>query len=75
MFGWLRSSERGPGSPAIDIGYELDHEAARVTEGAPKAWRWIGEMAESAKAMRELGLPAGFSEAAAMTYQRIAEQP
>ena len=55
-----------------DIGYDLDREAVRVAERAPKAWRWIGEMEESAKAMRELGLPAGFSEAAAEAYARIA---
>jgi 3-hydroxyisobutyrate dehydrogenase-like beta-hydroxyacid dehydrogenase len=57
-----------------DIGYDLDHEVVRVAERAPKAWRWIGEMEESAKAMRELGLPAGFSEAAAATYERVAAQ-
>lgn len=56
-----------------DIGYDLDHEAMRVAERAPKAWRWIGEMEESAKTLRELGLPSGFSEAAAATYARIAE--
>lgn len=55
-----------------DIGYDLEHEAARVAQRAPKAWRWVGEMEESAKTMRELGLPAGFSEGAAATYQRIA---
>jgi 3-hydroxyisobutyrate dehydrogenase-like beta-hydroxyacid dehydrogenase len=55
-----------------DIGYDLDRETARIAERAPKAWRWIGEMEESAKAMRELGLPAGFSEAASATYARIA---
>jgi 3-hydroxyisobutyrate dehydrogenase-like beta-hydroxyacid dehydrogenase len=57
-----------------DIGYDLDREAARVAERAPKAWRWIGEMDESAKTMRELGLPAGFSEGAATAYRRIAGQ-
>jgi 3-hydroxyisobutyrate dehydrogenase-like beta-hydroxyacid dehydrogenase len=57
-----------------DIGYDLDHEAMRIDERAPKAWRWIGEMDESAKALRELGLPAGFSEAASATYRRIAGQ-
>jgi 3-hydroxyisobutyrate dehydrogenase-like beta-hydroxyacid dehydrogenase len=57
-----------------DIGYDLDHEAARLAERAPKAWRWIGEMEESTKTMRELGLPAGFSEAAAAAYRRIAGQ-
>ena len=55
-----------------DIGHDLDHQAARVAERTPKAWRWIGEMEESAKAMHELGLPAGFSEAAAEMYARIA---
>jgi 3-hydroxyisobutyrate dehydrogenase-like beta-hydroxyacid dehydrogenase len=54
-----------------DIGHDLDREAARIAERAPKAWRWIGEMEESAKAMRELGLPTGFSEAAAAVYARI----
>jgi hypothetical protein len=57
-----------------DIGYDLDREAARVAERAPKALRWIGEMEESAKAMRELGLPAGFSEGAAAAYRRIADE-
>jgi 3-hydroxyisobutyrate dehydrogenase-like beta-hydroxyacid dehydrogenase len=57
-----------------DIGYDLDQESARVAERAGKAWRWIGEMEESAAAMRELGLPAGFSEAAVEMYERIAGQ-
>lgn len=57
-----------------NIGYDLDHEAARVAERAPKARRWIGEMEESAKTMRELGVPAGFSEAAAAVYQRIVDR-
>jgi hypothetical protein len=57
-----------------DIGYDLDREAARVAERVPKAWRWIGEMEESSRAMRELGLPAGFSEGAAAAYRRIAGQ-
>jgi 3-hydroxyisobutyrate dehydrogenase-like beta-hydroxyacid dehydrogenase len=57
-----------------DIGYDLDREARQMTDRAAKAWRWIGEMEESAKAMRELGLPGGFSEAASMTYRRIAER-
>jgi hypothetical protein len=55
-----------------DIGYDLDREAQRIAERAPKAWRWIGEMEESAKTLRELGLPAGFSEAAAAAYARMA---
>jgi hypothetical protein len=56
-----------------DIGYDLSREAGRVDERAPKAWRWIGEMEESAKAMSEVGMPTGFSLAASETYRRIAE--
>jgi 3-hydroxyisobutyrate dehydrogenase-like beta-hydroxyacid dehydrogenase len=59
-------------SHLTDIGYDLDREALRIAERAPKAWRWIGEMEESAKTMRELGLPDGFSDAAAEAYARIA---
>lgn len=54
-----------------DIGYDLDREAQRVAERAPKAWRWVGEMEESAKSMREFGLPTGFSEAAMEAYARM----
>jgi hypothetical protein len=61
-------------SHLTDIGYDLDREAQRIAERAPKAWRWIGEMEESAKTMRELGLPAGFSEAAVTAYTRIARR-
>jgi 3-hydroxyisobutyrate dehydrogenase-like beta-hydroxyacid dehydrogenase len=60
-------------SHLADIGYDLDREAQRIADRAPKAWRWIGEMEESAKAMREIGLPDGFSEAAAKAYARISD--
>ena len=55
-----------------ELGYDIDGESVKVTERAAKAWRWIGEMEESAKAMQDVGLPTGFSEAAALTYRRIA---
>jgi 3-hydroxyisobutyrate dehydrogenase-like beta-hydroxyacid dehydrogenase len=57
-----------------DLGYDIDNEAAKVAQRAPKAWRWTGEMEEAAKAMDDIALPTGFSEAAAMTYRRIASQ-
>lgn len=57
-----------------EIGFDLSREAARVEERAPKAGRWVGEMEESAKAMSDLGFPVGFSEAASITYARIASR-
>ncbi len=50
--------------------------AAR-SEGAaagtsPKAWRFVGEMQEIAATFDAAGLPAGFHEAAAQVYERLA---
>jgi 3-hydroxyisobutyrate dehydrogenase-like beta-hydroxyacid dehydrogenase len=56
-----------------DIGQDMSQQEAKIAERAPKAWRWTGEMAESAKTMAEAGLPIGFSIAASETYQRIAD--
>jgi 3-hydroxyisobutyrate dehydrogenase-like beta-hydroxyacid dehydrogenase len=56
-----------------DLGYDLAEQEAKIAERAPKAWRWVGEMSEAAKAMAEAGMPPGFSEAASQTYQRIAD--
>lgn len=55
-----------------ELGYDLDAEATKLAGRSHKAWRWTGEMQESAKAMAEVGMPPGFSEAAASTYLRIA---
>jgi 3-hydroxyisobutyrate dehydrogenase-like beta-hydroxyacid dehydrogenase len=44
-------------------------EAAAGT--APKAWRFIGEMEESAAAFAAAGLPGGFSQAAAEVYAAL----
>ena len=46
-----------------------DRTAGRV---APKAWRYQGEMEEIANALHAAGLPAGFHEAAAEAYSRLA---
>jgi 3-hydroxyisobutyrate dehydrogenase-like beta-hydroxyacid dehydrogenase len=40
---------------------------------AAKAWRWAGEMDEAAEAMAAVGLPDGFSRAAAELYRRLAD--
>ena len=56
-----------------ELGYDFDLESEKISARSRKAARWVGEMDESAKAMRGVGLPSGFSEAAAATYQRIAE--
>jgi 3-hydroxyisobutyrate dehydrogenase-like beta-hydroxyacid dehydrogenase len=57
-----------------DIGHDMSEQEAKIAERAPKASRWTGEMAESAKAMAEVGMPAGFSTAASETYRRIADE-
>ncbi|MHA6794589.1 DUF1932 domain-containing protein [Pseudonocardia bannensis] len=54
----------------VDLPGELD--AVRERAGG-KAWRWAGEMDEAADAVAALGLPEGFSRAAAQIYRRAAE--
>jgi uncharacterized protein DUF1932 len=53
----------------------VDYAAAlaKAADGAPKAWRWAGEMDEAADAVAALGLPDGFSRAAAEIYRRLAD--
>jgi 3-hydroxyisobutyrate dehydrogenase-like beta-hydroxyacid dehydrogenase len=43
-----------------------------VNDNARKAWRFVGEMDEDARALAQAGLPAGFHEAAGDIYQRLA---
>ncbi len=43
----------------------------RITRVTAKAWRFEGEMKEIASTFREAGLPDGFHQAAAETYQRM----
>src|SRR5262249_11008109 len=45
---------------------------AAARGSAPKAWRWIGEMEESAATSATAGLPDGFHGAAAEVCQRLA---
>lgn len=53
-----------------DLAATLEQLAAR---SAGKAWRWVGEMQEAGDAFAAVGLPDGFSRAAAQMYQRIAD--
>lgn len=51
----------------------LDERVTRTAAGiGPKAWRFAGEMTEIASSFDAVGLPAGFWEAAAETYERLA---
>jgi len=53
-------------------GVDLDAEVAAIAGRArAKAWRWAGEMDEAADAVAAIGLPDGFSRAAAETYRRV----
>ncbi|HVH22212.1 MAG TPA: DUF1932 domain-containing protein [Pseudonocardia sp.] len=47
----------------------LDGPSSRV---AANAWRWAGEMDEAADALAAIGVPDGFSRAAAEMYRRLA---
>lgn len=42
------------------------------TRAAGKAWRWVGEMEQAGDAFAEIGVPDGFSRAAAEMYRRMA---
>ena len=53
----------------VDYAAALAHAAG----GADKAWRWAGEMDEAADACAAIGLPDGFSRAAAELYRRLAD--
>jgi 3-hydroxyisobutyrate dehydrogenase-like beta-hydroxyacid dehydrogenase len=55
-------------------GVDLDGAVAAITRRAgTKAWRWAGEMDEAAVAVAALGLPDGFSRAAAQLYRAMGE--
>jgi 3-hydroxyisobutyrate dehydrogenase-like beta-hydroxyacid dehydrogenase len=56
-------------------GVDLEQRIAALTARAgSKAWRWAGEMDEAADAMAELGMPDGFSRAAAELYRRMSAE-
>jgi 3-hydroxyisobutyrate dehydrogenase-like beta-hydroxyacid dehydrogenase len=65
----LREQLAGDG---VDLDAHLDALHGRA--GA-KAWRWAGEMDEAAAALEAVGVPDGFSRAAAEVYRRMAEPP
>ena len=53
---------------------EIDY-AARISDitsrSSARAWRWAGEMDEAADAVTAVGVPDGFSRAAAEVYRRL----
>ncbi|MFH5227623.1 DUF1932 domain-containing protein [Antrihabitans spumae] len=79
---WLAIAEA---ARAYGVQDELRDELARTGKdltallqqlddrAAGKAWRWVGEMEEAADAFAAVGLPDGFSRAAAQMYQRMAD--
>jgi 3-hydroxyisobutyrate dehydrogenase-like beta-hydroxyacid dehydrogenase len=56
---------------ADDTGFS-EQVNRRVMRSMAKAWRFEGEMQEIAATFREAGLPAGFHEASAEVYHRMA---
>ncbi len=55
-----------------DLPRLLDWAASADRRPHPKAWRFIGEMEEIAKAFADRDLPSGFHDAAAEVYRSIA---
>jgi 3-hydroxyisobutyrate dehydrogenase-like beta-hydroxyacid dehydrogenase len=54
-------------------GVDLDGKLAGIdAQARGQAWRWVGEMQEAAETFAAVGLPDGFSRAAAETYERMA---
>lgn len=54
-------------------GVDLDAQLSRIdAQASGKAWRWVGEMREAGETFAAVGLPDGFSLAAAQTYDRLA---
>ena len=52
-------------------GVDLDERLAPIAAVArEKGWRWVGEMEEAAAALAAVGVPDGFSRAAAEIYRR-----
>ncbi|HEY1970649.1 MAG TPA: DUF1932 domain-containing protein, partial [Pseudonocardia sp.] len=77
---WLQLAQAAEKAGVLDelrgelarTGVDLDRQLAEVSGRAgAKAWRWAGEMDEAAEAMSELGLPDGFSRAAAAMYRAV----
>ncbi len=45
-----------------------------AADATTKAWRWVGEMEEAGDALAAVGVPDGFSRAAAQIYRQLAAQ-
>ena len=48
-----------------------DRSGRAVSDNARKAWRFVGEMDENARAFASVGLPTGFHDAAGDVYRRL----
>jgi hypothetical protein len=60
------------GAELSRTGVDLPARVAEVRAGlGGKAWRWAGEMDEAAATLAALGVPDGFSLAAAEVYRRV----
>jgi hypothetical protein len=60
------------GAELSRTGVDLPARLAEVRAGlGGKAWRWAGEMDEAAATLAGLGVPDGFSLAAAEVYRRV----
>jgi 3-hydroxyisobutyrate dehydrogenase-like beta-hydroxyacid dehydrogenase len=55
----------------VDLAAVLDKLRAQA---GPKAWRWVGEMEEAGDTVAGVGVPDGFSRAAAEMYRRMAQE-
>lgn len=62
------------GRDGAKVGAKISEENERkVREVTAKAWRFVGEMEEIAATFDSAGMPAGFHQAAADIYQRLAK--
>ncbi len=79
---WLAMADAADG---YRVRAELRAELARMgadpaaldgpsRQAAAQAWRWAGEMDEAAAALAAVGVPDGFSRAAAEMYRRLSAQ-
>ncbi|MEM9563796.1 MAG: DUF1932 domain-containing protein [Actinomycetota bacterium] len=51
----------------------VERSAGTAAGSGPKAWRWVGEMAQIAASMDAAGLPAGFHEGAGEVFEQLAD--
>lgn len=73
---WLAMDAAARGYGVSDALHDELARAGVVPPGAPdpsKAWRWVGEMEEAGDALAAVGVPDGFSRAAAEVYRTVAE--